>query len=114
MSLDALVDLSCPHCNKRFIENAKLIRPGGNAYCPECERQFPLDETNAAIRDVLAEAKAARRRRKDRLGELKLRWDHVPAPQPVQVPLMAMSDVLRKLDELLLQLGDDRPGDKVA
>lgn len=113
MSLHTLVDLECPHCHKRFVENAKLVRPGGNAWCPECEQLFVLDETNEAMRQVLNAAKAARRRRKDRLNQLKLRWCDLPpqAATPADTP-RTLTDVLSVLDALLLRL-DDRD-DKVA
>lgn len=101
MSAHALVDLSCPHCQTQFIENAKLVRPGGNAWCPGCETLFALDAGNAAMRKALDAAKAARRRRKDRLAELKLRWSD---PLPAQSQPRLMSDVLKTLDALLLQL----------
>ena len=113
MSLHALVDLSCPHCHKQFVENAKLVRAGGNAWCPECEQLFALDDTNEAMRQMLEAAKAARRRRKDRLNDLKLRWAD-PAPQattPAQAP-RTLTEVLSILDALLLRL-DDRD-DRVA
>jgi len=112
MSLHALVDLSCPHCHKQFAENAKLVRPGGNAWCPECEQLFALDETNEAIRKVLNAAKVARRRRKDRLNELKLRWIDPPrAATPADTP-RTLTEVLTALDTLLVRL-DDRD-DRVA
>ena len=120
MSLHALVDLSCPHCQKQFVENAKLVRPGGNAWCPECEQLFALDETNAAMRQVLEAAKAARRRRKDRLNEVKLRWIDPPpqaavtgaTPATAHAP-RTLTDVLSMLDALLLRM-DDRNDDKAA
>jgi len=113
MSLHALVDLECPHCHKQFAENAKLVRPGGKAWCPECEQLFALDETNEAMRQVLNAAKAARRRRKDRLNELKLRWCDPPpqAATPADTP-RTLTDVLSVLDALLLRL--DSRDDKVA
>ena len=113
MSLHALVDLSCPHCHKQFVENAKLVRAGGNAWCPECEQLFALDESNEAMRKVLEAAKASRRRRKDRLNELKLRWIDLPpqAATPADTP-RTLTEVLSVLDALLLRL-DDRD-DKVA
>jgi len=52
------------------------------------------------MRRTLAEAKAARRRRKDRLTELRSTWSDVPTPP--KPPLMG--DVLRALDALLLRL----------
>jgi predicted amidophosphoribosyltransferase len=113
MSLHALVDLSCPHCHKQFVENAKLVRAGGNAWCPECEQLFALDDTNEAMRQMLEAAKTARRRRKDRLNDLKLRWAD-PQPQattPAQAP-RTLTEVLSILDALLLRL-DDRD-DRVA
>ena len=114
MSLHALVDLSCPHCHKQFVENAKLVRAGGSAWCPECEQLFALDETNEAIRQVLDAAKASRRRRKDRLADLKLRWTDPPpqAATPAEAPL-TLTDVLSMLDALLQRL-DERSDDKAA
>jgi len=104
MSAHALVDLSCPHCHSQFIENAKLVRPGGAAWCPECETLFALDENDEAMRRMLAEAKAARRRRKDRLNDLRLRWCDPAPSRPAPARPLLLSDVLRKLDALLQQL----------
>ena len=115
MSLQALVDLSCPHCHMQFVENAKLVRPGGNAWCPACEQLFALDETNEAMRKVLEAAKVARRRRKERLNDLKLRWTDPPPPQaatPAETP-RTLTEVLSVLDALLLRL-DDRKSDEAA
>jgi len=114
MSLHAQVDLSCPHCHKQFTENARLVRPGGHAWCPECEQLFALDETNEAMRQVLEAAKAARRRRKDKLNNLRLRWSD-PPPQAVTVAdtPRTLTDVLLVLDALLQRL-DDRKADEAA
>ncbi|WP_156342858.1 hypothetical protein [Devosia sp. A16] len=98
MTTYALVSVGCPHCGGQFFENAKLVRPAGGAWCPHCEKLFTLDTGDQATRRTLAEAKAARRRRKDRLNELRASWSDVPA-RP-----MLMRDVLRELDELLLRL----------
>jgi uncharacterized Zn finger protein (UPF0148 family) len=100
MTTYALVSVGCPHCNGQFLENAKLVRPDGGAWCPHCEKLFTLDPANQAMRRTLAEAKAARRRRKDRLTELRSTWSD--APPPPKPPLMG--DVLRALDALLLRL----------
>jgi uncharacterized Zn finger protein (UPF0148 family) len=114
MSLHALVDVNCPHCHKHFVENAKLVRPGGNAWCPECEQLFALDETNEAMRKVLEAAKLARRRRKDRLNDLKQRWADPPpqAATPADTP-RTLTEVLSVLDALLQRL-DDRKDDRAA
>ncbi len=98
MTTYALVSVGCPHCRGHFLENAKLVRPGGSAWCPTCEQLFTLDATDQATRSTLAEAKAARRRRRDRLAEFQSQWRD-PAPKP-----MLMSDVLQALDDLLLRL----------
>lgn len=103
MSAYALIDVSCPNCQGHFIENAKLVRPGGQAYCPHCESLFHLDASSQALRHTLAEAKAARRRRKDRIAELRQTWmDPVPSAQTRQTVLM--SEVLSTLDQLLVRL----------
>jgi len=114
MSLHAWVDLNCPHCHKQFVENARLVRPGGRAWCPECEQLFALDETNEAMRKVLEAAKAARRRRKDRLNDLKLRWSDPPphAATAAESP-RTLTEVLSVLDALLQRL-DDRKDDRAA
>lgn len=114
MSLHALVDVSCPHCHKQFVENAKLVRPGGSAWCPECEQLFALDQTNEAMRKVLEAARLARRRRKDRLNNLKLRWTDPPpqAETPADAP-RTLTEVLTVLDGLLKRL-DDRKADEAA
>ncbi|KQU93352.1 hypothetical protein [Devosia sp. Root105] len=101
MTTYALVSVGCPHCSGQFLENAKLVRPDGDAWCPHCEKLFTLDSGNLATRRTLAEAKAARRRRKDRLTELRATWSDVPAAPPKP---MLMGDVLRALDELLDRL----------
>jgi predicted amidophosphoribosyltransferase len=114
MSLHALVDLICPHCHRQFSENAKLVRPGAKAWCPECEQLFALDETNAAMRKVLDAAKAARRRRKERLKAIKRGWAEM-APQaatPADTP-RTLTEVLAVLDGLLERL-DDRRDDRAA
>jgi hypothetical protein len=106
MSAHALVDLRCPRCHTHFPENARLVRPGGQAWCPECASLFELDAADRDMRRMLDAAKAARRRRKERLNELRLRWSD-PAPQPTAAPPTPprlMSDVLRSLDELLARL----------
>lgn len=102
MTTYALVSVACPHCSGQFLENAKLVRPDGGAWCPHCERLFTLDASNQATRRTLAEAKAARRRRKERLNDLRSTWMDVPAPAPK--PPLLMGDVLQALDELLLRL----------
>jgi hypothetical protein len=99
----ALVTVGCPHCKGHFLENAKLVRVDGQAWCPHCEELFRLDEGNEAMRRTLSEAKAARRRRKERLTEFKSRWMDVPQPAPAPKPLL-MSDVLQALDELLVRM----------
>jgi len=99
MTTYALVSVGCSQCGGQFLENAKLLRPDGRAWCPHCEKLFTLDAGDQAIRRTLAAAKAARRRRKDRLNELRATWMDVPAAPP-----MLMSDALRTLDELLLRL----------
>lgn len=118
MSAFALVNLTCPHCGGTFIENAKLVRPGGQAYCPECQGLFPLDASNDSIRTALQEAKKARARRRERVAQLRERWAEPcttskPAPAPRPTPAIApdrpllISDVLRSLDALLLRLNED-------
>ena len=100
MAAHALVDLECPHCAAGFSENAGLVRPGGNAWCPHCGKLFALDANQNA---VLEAAFAARRRRKERRAELRARWSDVPRQAPAEPP-MRMSDVLRTLDDLLDRL----------
>ena len=97
MTAYALVNVACPHCRGQFQERAKLVRPGGRAWCPHCEALFLLDEQSGPMRRILAEAKDARRRRKERIAELTSHWTDPPMPQKP----MLMSDVLRRLDELL-------------
>lgn len=97
MTAYALVNVACPNCRGQFQERAKLIRAGGQVWCPHCEALFVLDETSGPMRRTLAEAKDARRRRKERITELRSRWSDVPPPPKP----MLMSDVLRRLDELL-------------
>ena len=100
MTTYALVSVCCPRCSSHFLENAKLVRPGASAWCPTCEQLFTLDVADRATQRTLAEAKAARRRRKERLAEFQARWqDPVPAPKP-----MLMSDALHALDALLFRL----------
>lgn len=115
MSAFALVNLTCPHCGGTFIENAKLVRPGGEAYCPECASLFPLDASNESIRTALQEAKKARARRRERVAQLRERWAepsppskpaNAPPPAQAERPLL-ISDVLRSLDALLLRLNED-------
>jgi len=103
MTAYALVDVGCPNCRAHFLENAKLVRPGGRAWCPHCEELFILDVANEAMRRTLVEAKAARRRRKERLAQLRARWTDPPQTPTANKPLL-MSDVLRTLDDLLLRM----------
>lgn len=110
MTTYALVSVGCPRCSGHFLENAKLVRPGGSAWCPSCEQLFTLDAADQATRRTLAEAKAARRRRKERLAEVRSLWQD-PPPAPAPKPPMLMSDVLRALDDLLLRL-DGMTGEK--
>lgn len=105
MAAHALVDVTCPHCSQTFVTNAKLVRPGGNAYCPDCETLFVLDAGDDRMRETLLAAKAARHRRKDRVREMRERWAE-PAPRPAELPQTAtrpvlLSDVLKVLDQLL-------------
>ena len=105
MPTHAIVDVKCPHCLQTFIENATLVRRGGSAYCPDCETQFELDETDPSLRQALLQAKAARQRRKERVRDLRQRWAE-PQPRPVESqptvsrPVL-LSDVLKALDQLL-------------
>lgn len=101
MTTYALVSVGCPHCSGQFLENAKLIRPGGAAWCPSCEKLFTLDAGDKATRRTLAEAKSARRRRKDRLSDLRATWTDVPAAPQKSVLL---GDVFEALDGLLSRL----------
>jgi hypothetical protein len=104
MPASALVDLSCPHCHEQFVENAKLVRPTGNAWCPRCGRLFSLDTGDEQMLRILAAAKTARRRRRERLHDLSLRWtDPAPARAPSKPPML-MTDVLAVLDDLLERL----------
>lgn len=110
MSAYALVNVACPHCRGQFLENAKLVRPGGKAWCPDCEELFVLDMANDAMRHTLVEAKLARRRRKARIADLRARWAD-PASAPEQKPML-MGDVLRQLDQLLERMDDLAQRDK--
>jgi uncharacterized Zn finger protein (UPF0148 family) len=110
MSAYALVSVACPHCRAQFLENAKLVRPGGQAWCPDCEELFVLDIGNEAMRRTLTEAKHARRRRKEKLAELRSRWAD-PVSAPAEKPML-MSDVLRVLDQLLDRMDDLAQRDK--
>ena len=103
MTTYALVSVCCPRCSGHFLENAKLVRPGGSAWCPTCDQLFTLDAADQATRGTLAEAKAARRRRRERLAEFQSQWQD-PAPAPKLSPPMLMSDALHALDALLLRL----------
>ena len=100
MTAYALVNVACPNCRGQFQERAKLVRPGGQAWCPHCEALFVLDEQSGPMRRILAEAKDARRRRKERIAELTSRWADPPVPRKP----MLMSDVLRALDDLLVRM----------
>lgn len=100
MTAYALVNVACPHCRGHFQERAKLVRPNAQAWCPHCETLFVLDEANGPMRRTLTEAKDARRRRKERIAELKSRWTDTP----VQQKPVLMSDVLNALDGLLLRM----------
>ncbi len=104
MSTNVVMRLECPHCAYSLFEAVSLIRPNGSAYCPACSKLFTLDPEIEAMSRLLAEAKAARRERKRRRQELLSIWREpvpVPAPEP-QKPLL--SDVLRRLDDLLAQM----------
>jgi hypothetical protein len=100
MTAYALVNVACPHCRGHFQERAKLVRPGGQAWCPHCEALFVLDEASEPMRRTLAAARDARRRRRERLAELKSRWSNDGTPERP----MLMSDVLRALDDLLVRM----------
>ncbi|MBN9311106.1 hypothetical protein [Devosia sp.] len=100
MSAYALVSVACPNCRGQFQERAKLLRSGGQAWCPHCEALFALDDTSEPIRRTLALARDARRRRRQRIAELRSGWSEEPEPAK---PLL-MSDVLRALDDLLVRM----------
>lgn len=104
MPAPALVDLDCPHCHQSFVENAKLVRPGGTAWCPGCGQLFALGADNEAMQRALVRAKTARRERRERLSELQLRWTEAAPARPSPNPPMLMTDVLRTLDDLLSRL----------
>ena len=100
MTAHALIDVTCPCCGSRFVEQARLLRAGGEAWCPECMQPFALDAGDETIRKMLEAAHDARRDRKRRLRDLQHSW------QPVQVAERrpSASDALRQLDLLLDQL----------
>ena len=100
MTAQALIDVTCPCCGSRFVEQARLLRTGGHAWCPECTQPFALDAGNETMRKMLEAAHDARRDRKRRLRNLQLSW------QPEQLPerRSSGSDALRQLDLLLDQL----------
>lgn len=100
MTAHALIDVTCPCCGSRFVEQARLLRAGGEAWCPECTQPFALDTGNETMRKMLEAARDARRDRKRRLRNLQLSW------QPEQLPERrpSPSDALRQLDLLLDQL----------
>lgn len=100
MTAYALVNVACPHCRGQFQERAKLLRAGGQAWCPHCEALFLLDSTSEPIRRTLDAARDARRRRKERLAELRSHWSAEPEPHK---PLL-MTDVLHALDDLLVRM----------
>jgi hypothetical protein len=104
MSYSARVSVRCPHCEQNFVENARLIRSGGQAWCPECERLFRLDPASHHARQALLEARAARARRRERLAAVRQRWEDPPRPAPK--PPMLLGDVLARLDALLVRLDD--------
>ncbi len=100
MTAQALIDVTCPCCGSRFVEQARLLRSGGEAWCPECAQPFALDGGDESIRKVLTAARHARRDRKRRLRDLQLSWRQEPVAERRPSP----SDALRQLDLLLDQL----------
>jgi len=100
MTAQALIDVTCPCCGSRFVEQARLLRAGGAAWCPECAQPFALDTGNEAMRKMLKAARDARRDRKRRLRDLQLSWqsEQVAERRP------SARDALRQLDLLLDQL----------
>ena len=100
MTAQALIDVTCPCCGSRFVEQARLLRAGGEAWCPECTQPFALDGGDETMRKMLAAARTARRDRKRRLRDLQLSWrtDQMPERRP------SASDALHQLDLLLDQL----------
>lgn len=123
-----LVTVTCPHCHQPVCESAKLVRPQGQIYCPECESLFVLDDRNEATRRELDEARDARLRRRYRLRDMRARWTD-PAPVDIdpiapEAPLLALppqaaltppvsrpmliGDVLKTLDALLDKLNCER------
>ena len=100
MTAQALIDVTCPCCGSRFVEQARLLRAGGEAWCPECTQPFALETGNEAMRKMLDAARDARRDRKRRLRDLQLSWRPEQATERRPSP----SDALRQLDLLLDQL----------
>jgi len=100
MTARALIDVTCPCCGGRFVEQARLLRPGGEAWCPGCEQTFALDADNETMRKLLERAQDARRNRKQRIRDLRSTWQTEPAAE--RRP--SASDALRQLDLLLDQL----------
>lgn len=120
-----LVTVTCPHCHNQVYESARLVRPLGNVYCPDCEEVFVLDDTDDATRRELEEARDARLRRKLKLRQFRARWtDPVPSedtaglvaleeappmpPATAENRPMLISDVLKTLDTLLDKLDAER------
>lgn len=97
MTARALIDVTCPCCGSTFVEQARLLRAGGEAWCPECTQPFALDAGNESIRQVLEAAHDARRDRKRRLRNLQRSWQ----PEQMAERRPSASDALRQLDLLL-------------
>lgn len=100
MTAHALIEVTCPSCGGRFVEQARLLRAGGAAWCPECTSLFPLDAGDASTRRMLDAAKVARRQRKARIATMRQSWREAVPGERLPTP----TDALRKLDALLDEL----------
>jgi uncharacterized Zn finger protein (UPF0148 family) len=113
-----IVTVTCPHCRQRILESARLVRPLGEVYCPDCGQTFLLDDADEAMRRQLDAARDARLRRKAKVKELRQRWSD-PAPTDAELDAAdfpkrlvehprLIGDVLLNLDRLLDRLNAER------
>lgn len=103
-----VVELACPHCDHSFLEAVSLTKPQESVYCPVCEHVFLLDPEVAAMSNMLERAHAAgRERQRRRKSAEQLRQQASPA-----TPATSLTDILRKLDALMLELESRDRGER--
>ena len=94
------IAVTCARCNSVITESARLIRAHGQGWCPNCLSLFPYNASGDAAATALAEAKAARRRRRDRIATLRQSWaEPIAKAQPRRLTDVLAAQLERNPDD---------------